>query len=264
MRSRKAPIASESWDVLAFMTEFARLLLAAGVSSSQFNQVAELAFFRAASEDARFRNSRINQSSVAAMTGLNRAKIRSLIRAEKKKSHSQSESRRERLLAAWMSEAEFLTSSGEPRRLRLVGKKGSFASLTRKHGGDVPPRALLRELLRRRLVRVTGEYAQLASNAREVKEQKRLEQISAALAAALSAPSGSSPGRVFKVMSYEVRHPAPNAVGRILLQRRIAKSLKGFMAELEVACCAIATESSQTGMKARRTGKTSVVLLNQD
>ena len=246
------------------MTEFARLLLAAGVSSSQFNHIAELAFFRAASEDARFRNSRINQSSVAAMTGLNRAKIRSLIRAEKKKAHSQSESRREKLLAAWMSEAEFLTSSGEPRRLRLTGNKGSFASLARKYGGDVPPRALLRELLRRRLVRVTDEHVQLASNAREVKELKRLDQVSAALAAALSAPSGSSPGRVLKVMSYEVRHPAPNAVGRILLQRRIAKSLKGFMAELDAACNAIATEAPQSSKKSRRTGKTSVVLVNQD
>lgn len=264
MRSRKAPIANQSWDVLAFMTEFARLLLAAGVSSSQFNQIAELAFFRAASEDARFRNSRINQSSVAAMTGLNRARIRSLIRAEKKKAHSQSESRRERLLTAWMSEAEFLTTSGEPRRLKLTGKKGSFASLARKHGGDVPSRALLRELLRRRLVRVTGEYAQLASNAREVKEQKRLDQVSAALAAALSAPVGSSPGRALKVMSYEVRHPAPSAVGRILLQRRIAKSLKGFMAELDAACNAIAIEAPLSGTKARRTAKTSVVLLNQD
>jgi len=264
MRGRKEQVGSQSWDVVAFLTEFARLLLAAGTTSTQFNQLAELAFYRAASEDARFRNSRINQSSVAAMTGLNRAKIRALIRAEKKKSHSKPESHREKLLAAWMSEPEFLTSSGEPRRLRLIGSKASFASLTKKHGGDVPTRAHLRELQRRRLVRVSEGFAQLVPNAREVQEVKRLEQVSAALAGALSVPEGAGRGRVLKVMSFEVRHPSPGAVGRILLQRRIAKSLKGFMAELDAACNAIALEEPRGKSKQRRVGKTSVLLFNQD
>mgnify|MGYP003383077104 CR=1 FL=1 len=264
MRRSKASIANQTWDVLSFLTEFSRLLLAAGITSSQFNQLAELAFFRAASQDARFRNSRINQSSVAAMTGLNRAKIRALMRSEKKKAHSQSESRRERILTAWMSEAQFLTTSGEPRRLRLDGGKGSFASLVKRHGGDIPPRAFLRDLLRRRLIRLTEGYVQLASNAREVREVRRLEQVSAALAAALSAPEGAGLGRTLKLMSFEVRHPAPTAVGRILLQRRIAKSLDGFMADLDVACNAIARDARKGSAKAGRSGKTSVLLLTQE
>lgn len=186
------------------------------------------------------------------------------MRAEKKKTHSQSESRRERLLTAWMTEAQFLTSSGEPKRLRLDGRKGSFPSLVRKHGGDVPPRAFLRELLRRRLVRVSEDYVQLVSDAREVRETRRLEQISAALAAALSAPEGAGLGRTLKLMSFEVRHPAPTAIGRILLQRRIAKSLDGFMAELNVACNAITRDARKGSARAGRTGKTSVLLLTQE
>jgi hypothetical protein len=249
---------------VAFLTEFARLLLAAGITSAQFNQLAELAFYRAASEGARFRNSRVNQSSVAAMTGLNRAKIRALIRAEQRKVHSQSESHRERLLAAWVSEPEFLTSSGEPRRLRLGGAKASFTSLAKRHGGDVPPRAILQDLLRRKLVRVSGDYAQLVPQAREVKEVKRLEQVSAALAAALSIPDGGSAGRVLKVLSFDLHHPAPGAVERILLQRRITKIFRGFMADLEAACNSIATEEPNGKAKRRRSGKTSVVLFNQD
>lgn len=249
---------------MAFLTEFARLLLAAGITSAQFNQLAELAFFRAASEEARFRNSRVNQSSVAAMTGLNRAKIRTLIRAEKRKAHSQSESHREKLLAAWVSEPEFLTSAGEPRRLRIFGAKASFASLAKKHGGDVPLRALQRDLLRRRLVRVSGNYMQLVPRAREVKEVKRLEQVTAALASALSVPDGNSVGRVLKVLSFDLHHAAPGAVERILLQRRLTKIFKGFMAEIESACNSIAKEGSRVKAKRRRSGKTSLVLLNQD
>lgn len=264
MRIGKPQAAQSTWDIVAFLTEFARLLLAAGITSAQFNQLAELAFYRAASEDARFRNSRVNQSSVAAMTGLNRAKIRALIRAEKRKAHSQSESHREKLLTAWVSEPEFLTASGESRRLRIVGSKSSFASLARKHGGDVPPRALLRDLLRRKLVRVSGDYAQLVPHAREVKEVKRLEHVSAALAAALSVPEGGSAGRVLKVMSFDLHHPAPGAVERILLQRRIAKIFRGFMADLEAACNAIATKEPNDKTKRSRSGKTSVILLNQD
>jgi hypothetical protein len=238
--------------------------MAAGITSAQFNELAELSFYRAASADARFGNSRLNQSSVAAMTGLSRARIRALIRAEKKKAHSKPESHREKILAAWMSEPEFLTSLGEPRRLRLNGGKASFASLAKKHGGDVPPRALLRELSRRKLVRISEGFAQLVPNAREVKEAKRLEQVSAALAGALSIPEGAGSGRVLKVMSFDLNHPAPGAVGRILLQRRIAKSLRGFMAELDAACSAIAIEEHGGKTKPRRTGKTSVVLFNQD
>jgi len=123
---------------------------------------------------------------------------------------------------------------------------------------------LLRELLRRKLVRVSGDYAQLVPHAREVKEAKRLEQVSSALAAVLSAPNGVNTGRVFKIMSFDLNHPAPGAVGRILLQRRIAKIFKGFMADLEAACNVIAVEVPDKKTKQRRSGKTSVVLLNQD
>ena len=238
--------------------------MAAGITSPQFNELAELAFYRAASEDARFRNSRVNQSSVAAMTGLSRARIRGLIRAEKKKSHTKSESHREKLLAAWMSEPEFITSSGEPVRLRLDGRKTSFALLARKYGGDIPPRALLRELSRRKLVRISDGFVHLVPNAREVKEARRLEQVSAALTSALRIPEGVRTRRVLRVMSFDLKHPAPGAVERILLQRRIAKSLKGFMAELDAACSAIAIQEPRGRSKQRRLGKTSVILLNQD
>ena len=264
MQARKDPSKAQHQDVLSFLTEFARLLLAAGFSSSQFNQMAELAFFRAASEDARFRNTRINQSSVAAMTGLNRARIRVLMRAEKKKSHPQPESRRQRLLTAWLSEPEFLTSMGEPRRLKLGGTKASFSTLARRYGGDVTPQALLRDFVRRGLVQVSRDHVHLASNAKEVKDIRRIEQISAALCHALSAPAGTSPRRTMRVASFDITHPAPGAVGRILLQRRISKSLKGFMAELDAICSAITIEPSANRPNTRRMGKTSVFLLNQD
>jgi len=197
------------------------------------------------------------------MTGLNRAKIRALMRAESKKTYSQSESRREQLINAWMSEAEFLTSTGEPRQLRLTGSKGSFAALVKKHGGDIPPKAFLRDFTRRKIAKVSGAHVRLARNAREVRDVKRLEQISLALATTLSAPRGAEIGRAQKVFAFDIQHPAPTAVGRILLQRRIARSLKGFMEELDVVCGAIALEA-KSNPKMTRMGKTSVLLLNQD
>lgn len=263
MRTERAPSRSQSSDVLSFLTEFARLLLAAGVTSNQFNEIAQLAFFRAASEDARFRNSRINQSTVAAMTGLNRTKIRALLRAEQRKSLTTSESRVDRLISAWISEAEFLESSGEPRRLRLSGNRGSYASLAKKHGSDVPPRALLRELTRRKLVKVVEGHVSLSPNAKGVRDAKRLQQVSIALASILEAPESANRRRALKVFTFEVRHPAPSAVGRILLQRRITKSLRAFLSELEAACNAVVLEAPQ-GHRISRMGKTSVLLLNQD
>src|SRR5262245_58118785 len=74
---------NEMSDLIGFLVEFARLLLAAGISSDQFSKLTQLAYLRAASSDARFSNDRINQSAVAAMTGLNRTQVRSLLKKER-------------------------------------------------------------------------------------------------------------------------------------------------------------------------------------
>lgn len=253
----------EMSDLIGFLVEFARLLLAAGVSSDQFSKLAQLAFLRAAASDARFSNDRINQSAVAAMTGLNRTQVRSLLKRDRPASRTRATGI-ERVISAWMSEAEFLTATGSPKSLKLSGPRGSFSLLVKKHGGDVPPKALLRELTRRNFVRVADGRAILVPSARRNYQEKRLGQISNALESVLKRPNDQQEVRSVKVATFEVSHDAPTPVGRVLLRKRLSKSLQAFMAEVEAACAAVALETPPAGDEPKRKTKTGVLLITQD
>jgi len=250
-------------DLTEFLTEFARLLLGAGISHDRFSRLSELAFLRAAILGARFHNSRINQSAVAAMTGLNRTKVRSLLRSESR-DRKPIESKIDRVIAAWVSEAELLTSTGQPRKLKLEGDRASFSWLAKRYGKDMPSKSLLRELLRRRLVRVRKGFVTLSESARRTRETKRLTQISRALATVLKRPSNESESRSVQVSTFEVAHFATTAVGRVLLQKRISKILRAFMGEVEAASAAVALEAPAPSESERRLAKTSVFLISQD
>jgi Family of unknown function (DUF6502) len=54
----------------------------------------------------------------------------------------------EKVIQGWRTDREFITRAGHTKRLQIVGARGSFARLVRKHGGDVPHRAVLDELRR--------------------------------------------------------------------------------------------------------------------
>jgi hypothetical protein len=250
-------------DLTEFLTEFAHLLLGAGISHDQFSRLSELAFLRAAVLGARFQNSRINQSAVAAMTGLNRTKVRSLLRSESR-GRKPIENKIDRVIAVWVSEAELLTSTGQPRKLKLTGERASFSWLAKRYGGDLPPKSLLRELSRRRLVRVSKGSVALSASARRTRETKRLAQISHALATVLKRPSIDAESRSVRVSTFEVAHQATTAVGRVLLQKRISKILRAFMSEVEAASAAIALEAPAPAEKEQRLAKTGVFLISQD
>jgi len=262
-RDTGSPGKDEMADLVGFLVEFARFLLAAGISSDQFSKLTQLAFLRAASTGSRFRNDRINQSAVAAMTGLNRTQVRSLLKKEKTKSRAK-ENRIDRVVSAWISEAEFLTTAGTPKRLCMSGSRSSFAMLAKRYGADVPPRALLRELSRRRLVRINEDYVILAASARRTRQERRLGQISNALQSVLKRPGDQEDARSVKVATFDVSHVAPAAIGRVLLRKRIAKSLQAFMTDVEAACAAVSLEAPARSDKPRRLTKTSVLLMTQD
>ena len=62
-----------------FLLELASLLLSRGMTPARFNQMAKLAFVQAAGEISRLRNGRVNQSRVAALTGMRRGEVRKLL-----------------------------------------------------------------------------------------------------------------------------------------------------------------------------------------
>jgi hypothetical protein len=240
-------------EVVEFMAEFARFLLAAGISRNRFTRIVEFAYFQAASQEARFQNNRLNQSAVAAMTGLTRSQVRSMLRRARD-SLERVNDRVDRIVGAWTSDAEYITATFAPRRLRIVGAAPSFSALVRKVGGDIPPRSVLRELERQRLVAVDGGYVKLTRAAHSEIESRSLRHLSSALARMIQT-TGEVGQRVSPVrtVTMEVCYPALSGVGRILMQRRLSKILKSLMMDIEAAGTAIGIESppSLKGRKGR-------------
>jgi hypothetical protein len=126
-----------------------RLMLKSGVSWKQFAETARAAFVDVATRDFGIRSRPTNVSRVAILTGINRRDVRR-IREELESDAPPSEgylSPARRVLSAWHQDAAYLDSTGQPALLFVDGATPSFESLLRSYGGDVPPVALLKELL---------------------------------------------------------------------------------------------------------------------
>ena len=140
----------------ACLRPIARVLLRCGVSYRQFADMAKEAFIEEALSERDSRGRRANTSRVSVRTGISRkevARFRDLEigdarRAETKRvglAHYSGHAAR--VLQVWHSDARFVGESGEPNNLPYSGESGSFVSLVKIAGGDVPPGAVKAELL---------------------------------------------------------------------------------------------------------------------
>lgn len=252
-------------EIVAFMTEFARFLLAAGISRNKFSKLVEFSFFRAASSHARFQNKRLNQSAVAAMTGLTRSQVREMLKRAPG-DVATSNDRLDRIIGAWTSDAEYITVTNAPRRLRIDGVSPSFFSLVRKVGGDIPPRSVLREMQRQRLVVVKDRYVKLSEFAKNDNDSRSLRQLSNALARVIQLTGNDEQQvSVGRAVTMEVSYPALSGAGKILMQRRLSKILRTFLIDLEAAGNAVALESpSKRRGGSKRVSQTRLLLLTRE
>jgi hypothetical protein len=123
-------------------------LIALNITPGRLGQIAKTSFVRAGAAQARkISSGRPHLARIAALTGLTRAEVKRIVSANFSVGHSEPESwpRALRVLAAWKSSK--LNVSGAPlRRLKIHGRRDSFAALCRSHSGDIPPRVILTEL----------------------------------------------------------------------------------------------------------------------
>jgi hypothetical protein len=251
-------------EVIAFMSEFARHLVAAGITSSRFADISRNAFYKAASVDARFRNKRLNQSAVAAMTGLTRVQVREFSQQERAAPRAKP-SRVESVVKGWSLDPAFLTASFRPKRLSIGRRNANFSTLVRKYGGDVPARSVLRELVRAGCVTVRGRFVSLKPDVGRTPGQTRLEYLSQSLVGLLGESSHcSGSAHPFQALNREVLYSATSTKGRILIQQRSARSLDALMAELKAAGDAASIESPPKSARKGLVTRTRVVLLSEE
>lgn len=250
-------------DAVQFMTEFARYLIEAGVSSRRFERIVRMGYFLAASRAARFSNKRINQSAVAAMTGLTRVQVRQFAKQARAMPISVQD-RLDQLIEGWTTDAAFLKASSLPRRLRLGGQGRNFPALVRRYGGDVPPRSILRELQRHGLVTVRGGYVSLATGKSLGKAEYRLNLISRSLARLLDNAECASAPVPLKAINLEVSFPAPSDVGKVLLHKRAEDGLRVFLSGVREMACATARGSKTLKGKKLKVARARVVLITEE
>jgi hypothetical protein len=145
-------------DALLFniLSSVAAILVSTGYGFSRVNELAKIAFVQAASAVGAEQGQRLSIARVAALTGLTRTDVSKLIRSQKGNTPllGKPTSRAARVANGWASDKEFVLSNARPRDLTLAGSRNSFATLVRKYSGDIPPKAMLKEMTRLGLVRI--------------------------------------------------------------------------------------------------------------
>lgn len=129
----------------------ARMLLGAGISYSQFEEVAKRAFVEQALGEPDAKGRTTNVSRVAVRTGLSRkevSRVRRLLETRDRGDDSMVQiGRPARTLQLWHADPAFIDESGLPIDLPFDECEQSFSSLVKLVGGDVPAGAVRAELL---------------------------------------------------------------------------------------------------------------------
>jgi hypothetical protein len=137
-------------SVLRVLHALVRVMLRHGMPLPAFVELAKRAYVDVALREFAIPGRKPSVSRASLLTGLTRKEVQRLVDtapadgADSFTTHN----RAARVVAGWVRDADFHEANGEPRELLLDDGKSSFGELVRRYSGDVPPRAVLDELLR--------------------------------------------------------------------------------------------------------------------
>jgi Family of unknown function (DUF6502) len=135
--------------VSAILRALAKVLLRHGVSYHAFADLAKRAYIQTAGDEFGIPGRKVSGSRISVLTGLTRKEVQKLNESDIAPDSEALEryNRAARVVSGWIRDPEFIDQAGNPLELAMDGPKSSFAELVRRHSGDVPPRAILDELL---------------------------------------------------------------------------------------------------------------------
>ncbi|MEB4591014.1 DUF6502 family protein [Candidatus Thiothrix sp. Deng01] len=140
-----------------------RILHRKGMAFGEFSQLAKQVYVEASEELLKADGERPTTSRIAIATGLTRKEVAQLrqVADEDDLAPTGSYNRGVRVMTGWLQDAEFLNAEGKPAVLPILGERGSFSALVSRYSGDMPYRAMLREMDRVGAVVVDGEFVRL-------------------------------------------------------------------------------------------------------
>jgi len=133
------------------MRSLVRILLRNGVPYGAFTDVAKRAYVDIAMKEFGVPGKKQTNSRVATITGLSRKEIQRVINLQLSGDEDQDMvaryNRAARVVYGWVHDKAYADENGESAELLFDGETPSFSSLVKTYSGDVPPRAILDELL---------------------------------------------------------------------------------------------------------------------
>jgi hypothetical protein len=137
-------------SVLRVLHALVRVLLRHGMPLPAFVELAKRAYVDVALREFAIPGRKPSLSRASLLTGLTRKEVQRLVDTAPISGSEafQTHNRAARVVAGWVRDKDFHDAKGEPRELMFDDGEGSFGELVRRYSGDVPPRAVLDELLR--------------------------------------------------------------------------------------------------------------------
>lgn len=136
--------------VLKVLRPLVRILLRNGVPFGTFAETARWVYVDLALKEFAIEGRKPTDSRAAIVTGLTRKEVRRLRSMEISGQEDSVEkyNRAARVVSGWVRDRRYTDARGRPRDLPVEQGEVTFTDLVRERSGDVPPRAVLDELLR--------------------------------------------------------------------------------------------------------------------
>lgn len=137
----------------AILRPLVRQLIARGVTYPAFSRLAKEVYIDVGTRHFTLAFKKQTDSRVALVTGITRKEIGQIRRGQTRRATgaaARGHALAARVIARWLSGPPYTTADGSPYRLGYESAPGvpSFVGLVEEVGGDIPPRAVLDELLR--------------------------------------------------------------------------------------------------------------------
>jgi hypothetical protein len=134
----------------------AQLLLRHGYGHGRLTKLTKLAFVDAAKTIDLGEKVRHTNARVAALTGLTRLEVSRLVKGDRSQlvGATDRQNRATRVALGWLTDSAFSDARRKPRPLPFKPRGGGFNQLVKKYSGDIPARAMLKEMIRLGMVKI--------------------------------------------------------------------------------------------------------------
>lgn len=148
------------------------------IAFEEFSRIARKIYVEVAEEKLLAVGERPSNSRMSVTTGLTRREVAQL----RKLSHEDllfdvHINRGLKVINGWMTDHEFLAKDGQPALIPLQGGSGSFEALVQRYSGDVPYKAMFKELLLNGVIENNGKDTVLLLNEAYIPQESEEERL---------------------------------------------------------------------------------------